>query len=132
MRKAMIMEIQRYSIHDGPGIRTTVFFKGCHMSCKWCHNPESQRPYAEMLFYADRCIGCKSCFSLCERAAHRMENGIHKMDLSLCEGCGRMRECGESCPAGALRVCGQETDAQSLLEKVLTDRDFYGQEGGVT
>ena len=58
MKKAMIMEIQRYCIHDGPGIRTTVFFKGCHMSCKWCHNPESQKPSAEMLFYGERCIGC--------------------------------------------------------------------------
>lgn len=132
MRKAVIMDIQRYSIHDGPGIRTTVFFKGCHMSCKWCHNPESQRPEAEMLFYKEQCIQCMACFSLCERKAHRMERGVHKMDLSLCRNCPRMEECSRSCPAEALRICGKEMDAAQLLESVLADRDFYGEEGGVT
>lgn len=132
MKKAMIMDIQRYSIHDGPGIRTTVFFKGCHMSCKWCHNPESQRAEAEMLFYEEKCIRCMACFSFCRAGAHRMEAGIHKMDLSLCRGCARMAECGGGCPAQALRMCGREMDARQLLEKVLADREFYGEEGGVT
>lgn len=132
MKKALIMDIQRYSIHDGPGIRTTVFFKGCHMACKWCHNPESQHPQRELLFYGRNCIKCMSCFLICGRSAHRMENGEHKMDLSLCLGCSRMEECSLSCPAQALRLCGQEMDAETLLKEVERDKDFYGLDGGVT
>lgn len=132
MKKAVIMDIQRYSIHDGPGIRTTVFFKGCHMSCKWCHNPESQRPEIEMMFYSERCIQCMECFSFCKRKAHRIVNGIHRTDLSLCRNCPRMEACSQSCPAGALRICGQEMETEEVLREVLADRDFYGKEGGVT
>lgn len=132
MKKAMLMDIQRYSIHDGPGIRTTVFFKGCHMTCKWCHNPESQYPKAEMLFYERQCIGCKSCFSFCERNAHRIEDGVHRMDIALCRDCPHMEKCIQSCPVQALRLCGSEIGAVELLEKVLVDRDFYGMDGGVT
>lgn len=132
MKKAVIMDIQRYSIHDGPGIRTTVFFKGCHMSCKWCHNPESQRPEIEMMFYSERCIQCMECFSFCKRKAHSIVNGMHQTDLSLCRNCPRMGACSQSCPAGALRICGQEMETEEVLREVLADRDFYGKEGGVT
>ena len=132
MKKAMIMDIQRYSIHDGPGIRTTVFFKGCHMDCKWCHNPESQRQSSEMLFYEERCIGCGACLSLCHQKAHRIEKGRHRVELALCRECSRMEICAENCPAQAMQMCGREMEAEELLEKVLADRDFYGEEGGVT
>ena len=67
MEQAIIMDIQRYSIHDGPGVRTTVFFKGCHMSCLWCHNPESQNPAPELLFYPNQCVGCRACRDACRR-----------------------------------------------------------------
>lgn len=132
MEKAVIMDIQRFSIHDGPGIRTTVFFKGCHMACAWCHNPESQRMEPEMLFYKERCLGCKSCLSLCKRQAHGFENGVHEVELSKCRGCAEMEACSQSCPAGALRLCGEEMDASQVLSRVMLDRDFYGAEGGVT
>lgn len=130
--KAMLMDVQRYSIHDGPGIRTTVFLKGCHMVCKWCHNPESQHPEAEMLFYEEQCVNCMSCVSLCDRKAHRVEDGIHKMDLAVCRNCPKLEICAQNCPSQAMRLCGQEMDTTELLDKVLADRDFYGEEGGVT
>lgn len=132
MRKAVIMDIQRFSIHDGPGIRTTVFLKGCHMKCQWCHNPESQNPEAEMLFYRERCIDCMACMAFCERKAHRMRDGKHEFDPKRCTGCTKMQECSQNCPAEALCLCGKEMDAMQVLEKVLADRNFYGEEGGVT
>lgn len=132
MEKAVIMDIQRFSIHDGPGIRTTVFFKGCHMACAWCHNPESQRREPEMLFYRERCMGCASCLPVCKRQAHRLEGGIHEVELSKCRDCPDMAACSQSCPAGALRLCGEKMDAPQVLSRVLADRDFYGTEGGVT
>lgn len=132
MKKAVIMDIQRYSIHDGPGIRTTVFFKGCNMACRWCHNPESQRAEPEMLFYKERCIGCRACLLVCERGAHSMAGKIHQVDLSRCRDCEKKRACSDACPAQALCLCGTEMDAQQVLKEVLADRNFYGKEGGVT
>ena len=90
-RQAVIAEIQRFCIHDGPGIRTTVFFKGCPLSCGWCHNPETQKREPEMLFFADSCIGCKSCQAVCERGAHRWTKEGHTLDLSRCAFCGKRR-----------------------------------------
>lgn len=132
MKKAVIMDVQRFSIHDGPGIRTTVFLKGCHMKCQWCHNPESQNPEPEMLFYRERCIGCMACMDFCKRKAHMMEDGKHGFDPKHCTGCTEMQECSQNCPAEALCLCGKEMDAVQVLEKVLADRSFYGEEGGVT
>ena len=132
MEKAVIMDIQRYSIHDGPGIRTTVFFKGCHMACRWCHNPESQDPEPELLYYAERCIGCKACAALCGRNAHGWEAGRHSLALDRCRHCPKMERCAECCPAEAIRLCGRRMDTGEVLEQVLRDRLFYGTEGGVT
>lgn len=126
------MDIQRYSIHDGPGIRTTVFFKGCHMACVWCHNPESQCVEPEMLYYGQRCIGCGSCILFCKRRAHSLEGGIHRVDLSLCRDCDQKEACSSICPPEALKLCGRRMTAEQVLTRVLKDRDFYGAEGGVT
>lgn len=126
------MDIQRYSIHDGPGIRTTVFFKGCHMSCLWCHNPESQRREPEMLFYGEKCIGCRACFSFCKRGAHSLHEGRHLVDLKQCRNCPEMEHCSKGCPAEALRLCGWEMEPGQVLDQVLVDKSFYGPEGGVT
>lgn len=135
MQKATILEIQRYSVHDGPGIRTTVFFKGCHLACKWCHNPESQDPKPEMLFYADRCIGCGTCAALCGRGA--ASSGTVRVEV--CRACEKKRECAANCPAEALRVCGEEKTVDEVFAEVLRDRAFYGapeepllSRGGVT
>lgn len=132
MEKAMVMEIQRYCIHDGPGIRTTVFLKGCHMRCQWCHNPESQRAEEEMMFYETRCVGCGDCLAVCERGAHSWTEGQHRIRLEVCESCSKKQVCMESCAAGALQVCGRWMDSESVLKEVLKDRQFYGEEGGVT
>lgn len=132
MKTATIMDIQRYSIHDGPGIRTTVFFKGCHMACAWCHNPESQNGEPEMLYYEQRCIGCGSCLRFCPRGAHSLEGGNHRVDLRLCRDCVQKEACSGICPSEALRMCGRRMTAEQVLEQVLKDRDFYGGEGGVT
>lgn len=89
-----------------------------------------------MLFYEKQCIGCMACFPLCDKGAHRIErhpeNNVHKMDLTLCQNCPKLEICAESCPSQALRSCGREMEAGELLNEVLKDRDFYGQEGGVT
>ena len=132
MEKTVVMEIQRYSIHDGPGIRTTVFLKGCHMRCGWCHNPESHNPEPEMMFYRERCIGCGACFSVCKRDAHTLEGGVHRVDLKHCLECPDMEACAQSCPTEALRLCGRLMDAEQILKEVLADKAFYGKEGGVT
>lgn len=139
MEKAWIMDIQRYSIHDGPGIRTTVFFKGCHMGCLWCHNPESQRPQPEMLYYANQCVGCGACAAFCKRGAHSLGEAGHQVDLSRCRDCPDKEECAALCPAEALRLCGREMTVEDVLAQVREDLSFYGgpqedvtQRGGVT
>lgn len=112
MKSAIIMDIQRYSIHDGPGIRTTVFFKGCHMACRWCHNPESQRREPELLFYENRCINCGECMLLCRKNAHSMESGKHRIDLSLCAGCPGREACSRICPAEAHKAVRPGNDGK--------------------
>ena len=107
MESAIIMDIQRYSLHDGPGIRSTVFLKGCHMSCLWCHNPEAQHREPEMMYYPELCVGCGGCLGRCTKGAAG-EGGI---DVHICRDCGQKRECAEACPAEALRV---ESPAQAV------------------
>ena len=132
MKQAMIAEVQRFCIHDGPGIRTTVFFKGCPLSCAWCHNPETIKAAPEMLYFEQKCIGCGSCLAVCKKGAHRFEGGRHTVDVSACLSCDRMEECALSCPAQAMAVCGRRIGSGGLLEQVLLDWEFYGEEGGVT
>ncbi len=128
MESAIIMDIQRYSLHDGPGIRSTVFLKGCHMSCLWCHNPESQHREPEMMYYPELCVGCGGCLGRCTKGAAG-EGGI---DVHICRDCGQKRECAEACPAEALRVCGSRRTTEEVLRELLRDRSIYGAEGGVT
>ena len=96
-----IFNIQHFSIHDGPGIRTTVFFKGCNLKCAWCHNPESQSAIPELMFHEKKCIGCGACVDICERKARRIANGqlIHLYDI--CTNCGK---CAEVCYSRALEI----------------------------
>ena len=103
-----VFDIQRFSVHDGPGIRTTVFMKGCSLRCGWCHNPEGLRPEPQVQFLREHCIGCGRC------GGRRELQEVHK------------------CPAGALKRVGQTYTPEQLLEEVLADLDFYGSEGGVT
>lgn len=111
-----IFDIQRFSIHDGPGIRTAVFFKGCPLCCAWCHNPESQSPRPQLLFYAHKCTGCGRCADVCPNT-----------HTPACTGCGR---CVDVCRSGAREISGYEITPEEALRTVLRDRAFYETSGG--
>lgn len=125
--KGMIFDIKRFAVHDGDGIRTTVFFKGCPLKCKWCHNPEGMNFKPETAFYSDRCISCGECAPVCPQNAHSINNGIHKYDRSLCRSCGI---CEQHCPSGAMKSYGKETTEDELLSVLLEDKAFYDNSGG--
>ncbi len=123
-----IFNIQRFSIHDGPGIRTTVFFKGCNLKCVWCHNPESISFRKEVEIYQEKCIGCGKCFVNCPHNAHYLDvNGVHHIDRSLCDGCFI---CTDHCYAEALVAVGQEITVEDLLKSLMTDEPYYKESGG--
>ena len=122
-----IISMQRFSIHDGPGIRTTVFFKGCSLRCFWCHNPESIRAGQEIQFYPDRCIGCQECAAVCGQKAHRFDDGDHLYDRNACIVCG---QCVDICCATAVELAGRRVSADEVLREVLADRAFYARSGG--
>ena len=128
MSQGMIFNIQRFSIYDGPGARTTVFFKGCNLKCKWCHNPESISGKTQLEFYPDKCIGCGKCFPACPNGAHVLNaDGIHTIDRDLCTVCGT---CVDTCYAEALVTVGQTVDADYVVKSVMTDVAYYEQSGG--
>ncbi|MBU0961881.1 MAG: glycyl-radical enzyme activating protein [Proteobacteria bacterium] len=124
--KALVGNINRYALHDGPGIRTTVFFKGCTLHCPWCHNPELISPEPEVAFYPERCITCGDCLAVCPQEAIRMQSE-DRVDRKRCTGCGL---CAESCPSGALARVGREYELEELIEILLRDRMFYKMSGG--
>jgi glycyl-radical enzyme activating protein len=123
----IVFDIQRFAIHDGPGIRTTVFLKGCPLSCLWCHNPESQDPHPEIFFSPEKCIGCRYCESVCEQDGHHFIEGVHVYDRSGCIRCG---ECAMECYARALEVAGKEMTVEEVIAEVVKDRVFYQNSGG--
>lgn len=123
----IVFDIKRFSVKDGPGIRTSVFLKGCPLRCVWCHNPESQRMAPELCFTPEKCIGCGRCLALCPQHCHHMENGAHLFERKSCIRCGR---CAAGCPAGALETAGRETDVAGVMAEVLQDLIFYRKSGG--
>ena len=159
MIDGIVTHIQRFSVHDGPGIRTTVFLKGCQMRCPWCHNPETYRPQPELQVFAQRCIGCRECAQRCPQHAREIvlpplspcgrgvggEGGtranreaVVERPLSKpafvfhrerCIACGR---CAETCYARALVIAGKTMTAEQVVDEVLADRAFYDPAGGVT
>ena len=123
----MVFNIQRYSIHDGPGIRTTAFLKGCPLACAWCHNPESLRPMPEVVFRAERCLKCGWCVKACPRAAISLDSSGWRRDASRCDGCGA---CATVCPSEAVEVIGRRMTVAEVLAEVEKDRIFYSESGG--
>ena len=123
----IIFNIQRYSIHDGPGIRTTVFLKGCPLNCWWCQNPESQLSGQEMIFWGDRCIGCGACSTICPSGAIQIKNGIPITEKEKCILCGK---CIEKCPAIAREIIGEKLTAEEVIKEIEKDLVFYEESGG--
>ncbi len=125
--KGLITDIQRFSLHDGPGIRTTVFLKGCNLSCAWCHNPETINIKPELLFYERKCIGCLHCVSVCPTGAQTSVNHQHLFLRDVCNHCGK---CAEVCYPGASVMAGQEVTAEDVLKQILLDKTYYRESGG--
>lgn len=125
-----IFNIQKYSIHDGPGIRTTVFFKGCPLKCKWCHNPESQSFNNEIMFFKDKCIGCGFCLKACKNKVISFNSNSINFNKDKCTLCG---QCCEDCPTTAMSMVGERKSSDDIINEILKDKIFYDEsKGGVT
>lgn len=127
MATTYVFNVQKYSIHDGDGIRTTIFFKGCPVNCAWCHNPESQRFDKELLYFKDRCTGCGKCVQRCPNGANTMVDGKAELDRSKCNACGI---CADWCITQARDIAGKEYTVKELVKEAEKDRQFYEESGG--
>jgi pyruvate formate lyase activating enzyme len=126
----LVFNIQRFSIHDGPGIRTSVFLKGCPLRCFWCHNPEGRLLRPEIRYTPGRCIACGACVEACPNNAHALRDGVHIFSRETCRDSG---ECAEVCYSGALELTGRVMSVDQVMEEVMHDRPFYeSSDGGVT
>jgi len=125
--QATILDIQRMSTEDGPGIRTTIFFKGCSLTCCWCHNPESIAPHPQIHWIADHCIGCQTCLAVCPENALSLGEEGNKIDRDLCTGCGL---CAAECPTTALELLGCRWALDDLVAEVIKDRAYFEKSGG--
>jgi len=125
--KGTVFDIKRFAIHDGPGIRTTVFLKGCPLRCQWCHNPEGQAPRPELVVRENRCIGCRACVDVCPQGAISFDGALPLTDRRLCTACGT---CVEVCYAEARELAGQEMTVGEVLAEIARDIPFYDESGG--
>ncbi len=123
----VVFNIQRFSLHDGPGIRTTVFLKGCSMRCFWCHNPEGQHPEPELRYFPERCISCGQCVISCPNHAHEMHDGAH---IFLRDNCALSGKCVETCYPRALQMEGRLMTVGQVMDDILPDKPFYESSGG--
>lgn len=120
-----IVEIKRFAVHDGDGIRTTVFFKGCPLKCLWCHNPETLSPKRQLAFYGHKCVMCGKCAEVC--SLHSLSGGTHTIDKEKCVLCGR---CAEVCPQSAIEIFGTEMTVDEVCTALIKDKSFYDESGG--
>ena len=128
MKKGVIFNIQKCSIHDGPGLRTLVFFKGCPLRCKWCANPESQSFEPQIMNMYSRCVSCYMCIDACDKGCiKKSESGRYEIDYAKCDGCGK---CSDVCFAEARTLMGKQMTAQELLAEIKKDQGFYTRSGG--
>jgi glycyl-radical enzyme activating protein len=125
--ESSIFNIQRFSIHDGPGIRTTVFFKGCNLRCFWCHNPESWVMTPQIQYFPEKCILCGKCVEVCPTGSQQIVNGVRVFDRDLCNLCGK---CVDVCYAKALVFTGEKKTVQEIIEEVKKDHLYYKNSGG--
>lgn len=123
----LIFNIQRFSLHDGPGIRTTVFLKGCSLHCFWCHNPEGLSLKPEIQFFPERCILCGACVDVCTHGANAIRDNVLHFDRAQCTACG---ECVDTCYAEARLLIGAERSAADVFQELLLDRPYYEASGG--
>lgn len=125
--KGVILDIQKFSIHDGPGIRTTVFLKGCPLNCLWCHNPESKSFNPQLSYDINKCNMCRKCETVCPVKAHKFEKNVHHIEYSACTLCGK---CAEACPAGSLSIYGKVMSVDEIIAEVEKDKSFFDNTGG--
>jgi pyruvate formate lyase activating enzyme len=128
MISGVFFDIKRYALHDGPGIRTTVFFKGCPLRCLWCHNPEGQAPFQELMVKPSRCLSdCHLCLERCPEAAVSKSGHILRLDRRKCRTCGA---CAEACPAEAMLLVGRQLTTAQAADEIFKDETFHRQSGG--
>jgi len=126
--KGLVASIKRFAIHDGPGIRTIVFMKGCPLRCIWCSSPQTQNPYPEIVYYEEKCVGCGACFKVCPEGAIIVDKqGKKWINRVKCNNCGK---CAEVCPTGALKVVGQLMTLEEVMAEIDKDKLFYQESGG--
>jgi glycyl-radical enzyme activating protein len=126
-KEGVVFDIQRFSIYDGPGIRTTVFLKGCSMNCLWCHNPEAISKASKLSYNNENCTNCFKCVTACPNKVHFIKDNKHEVNFSLCKLCGK---CVEGCIYSALRIIGYNTDASTVIKEVIKDIKYYTESGG--
>lgn len=130
MKKGTIFNIQKFSINDGPGIRTTVFMKGCPLNCLWCHNPESKSNKPQIFFDTNKCTACGRCIDVCELCLHSITDSVHFFNRNDCIACGK---CADKCLNSALELTGYEQSVDNIIKEVLKDKIFYeNSNGGMT
>ena len=126
----LIFDIKRFAVHDGPGIRTTVFLKGCPLSCWWCHNPEGISNKHEIIYYDYKCIACKKCIDICTQNALKRVNNKLERSFEICSVCG---DCVEVCPTASQQIIGQKITPEEIISEIEKDRLFFeSSSGGVT
>ena len=125
--RGYITDIKRFAVHDGPGVRTTIFLKGCSLNCIWCHNPETISLKPELMLYFERCIGCGACFEVCPNEAHEATEEGRVFHRELCIACGL---CADACYSGAIKMAGKSTTAATVLDLIRQDIPFYRTSGG--